>query len=98
MGIKEALFCYFFLQGCFQCWWVRVGAVGLIHQFAVTNPMHLQSTFTPHLQYLQSEAYLESSKTSAEELFCANSQHVKVVNYFTEELHCVSLIGSLTGF
>ena len=31
--------------------------------FAVTNSMHLQSTYTPHLQYLQSEAYLESSQT-----------------------------------
>ena len=55
---------------------MRVGAVDFIHQFAVTNSMHLQSTYTPHLQYLQSEVRLESSRTSAVELFCRNSQCV----------------------
>ena len=44
--------------------------------------MHLQSTYTLHLQYLQSEAHLESSLTSAVELFCGNSQRVKTVGYF----------------
>ena len=34
---------------------VRVGAVGFIQQSAVTNSMQLQSTYTPHLQHLQSE-------------------------------------------
>ena len=29
--------------------------VGFIHQSAVTSSMHLQSNYTPHLQYLQSE-------------------------------------------
>ena len=38
--------------------------------------MHLQSTYTPHLQHLQSEARLESSQTSALEPFCRNSQRV----------------------
>ena len=61
---------------------MRVGAVDFIHQSAVTNSMHLQSTYTPHLQYLQSEALLESSRTSAVELFCRNSQRVKAVRYF----------------
>ena len=49
--------------------WVRVGAVGFIHQSAVTNSMHLQSTYTPHLQYLQSDAHLESSQTSVVEVY-----------------------------
>ena len=38
--------------------------------------------YNPHLQYLQSEAHLKSSWTSAEELFRRNSQHVKVVGFF----------------
>ena len=36
--------------------------------------MHLQSTYTPHLLYLQSEARLESIRISAVKLFCRNSQ------------------------
>ena len=56
--------------------------VGFIHQSAVTNSIHLQSTYTPHLQYLQLEAHLESSRTSAVELFCRNSKCVKAVGYF----------------
>ena len=55
---------------------MRVGAVDFIHQSAVTNSMHLQSTYTPRLQYLQSEARLESSRTSAVDHFCRNSQRV----------------------
>ena len=35
----------------------------------VTKSMHLQSTYTSHLRYLQSGAHLESSRTSAVELF-----------------------------
>ena len=31
--------------------------------------MHLQSTYTLHLQYIKSEAHLESSQTSAVEFF-----------------------------
>ena len=46
----EHYFVNFVLQGDFSCRWVRVGAVGFIHQFAVTNSMHLQSTYTPYLQ------------------------------------------------
>ena len=38
--------------------------------------------YTPHLQHLPSEAHLESSRTSAVELFCTNSQRVKAVGYF----------------
>ena len=56
--------------------------VGFIHQSAVKNSMHLKSTCTPHLQYHHSEARLESNGTSAVELFCRNSQRVKVVGYF----------------
>ena len=56
---------------------MRVCAVGFIHQSAVTNSMHVQSIYTPHLQYLQSEANLESSGTSAVRLFYKNSQRVK---------------------
>ena len=41
--------------------------------------MLLQSTYTPHLQYLQS---LEFIRKSTVELFCRNSQHVKTVGYF----------------
>ena len=63
----------------------EVGAVGFIHQSAVTNSMHLQSTYSPHLQYLQLEVHVESSRTSAMELY-------------SEELHCASLTGCLTGF
>ena len=44
--------------------------------------MHLQSTYTPHLQHIQSEAHLESSRTSAVELYCGNSQRIKAVGYF----------------
>ena len=56
---------------------MRVCAVGFIHQSAVTNSIHVQSIYTPHLQYLQSEAHLESSGTSAVRLFYRNSQRVK---------------------
>ena len=34
-----------------------------LHQSAPI--MHLQSTYTPHLQYLQSETHLEFSRTCA---------------------------------
>ena len=46
------------------------------------NSMHLQSTYTLHLQHIQSEAHLESSETSAVELFCGNIQRIKAVGYF----------------
>ena len=52
-----------------------------VHQSAVTNSIHLQSTYTPHLQYLHSEAHLKSSRTYAVKLFCGNSQHFKAVGY-----------------
>ena len=44
--------------------------------------MHLQSADTPHLQNIQSQAHLESSQTSAVELFCGYSQRIKTVGYF----------------
>ena len=53
-----------------------------VHQPAATNSMHLQSTYTPHLQHIQSEAHLKSSRTSAVELYCGNSQRIKAVGYF----------------
>ena len=52
-----------------------------VHQPAATNSLHLQSTYTPHLQPIQSEASLKSSRTSAVELFCGNSQRIKAVGY-----------------
>ena len=53
-----------------------------VHQPVVTNSMHFQSTYTSHLQYLQSEAHLESIRTSPMELFCENRQRVKAVGCF----------------
>ena len=44
--------------------------------------MHLQSTYTSHLQHIQSEANFESNQTSAVELYCGNSQRIKAVGYF----------------
>ena len=44
--------------------------------------MQLKYTYTPHLQYIQSKTHLESSRTSAVELFCGNKQRIKVVGYF----------------
>ena len=35
------------------------------HQSAVTNSMHFQSTYIPHLQHLQSDIHMESSQASA---------------------------------
>ena len=61
---------------------MKLGAAGCIHQSAVTDSMHLQSTYTPHLQHFQSQVHLESGLTYAVELFCGNSQSVKVVGYF----------------
>ena len=53
-----------------------------VHQPVATNSMHLQSSSTPHLQHLQSEVHLKSSWTSTVDLFCRNSQCVKVVGCF----------------
>ena len=43
--------------------------------------MHLQSTHTIHLQHIESEAHLESSR-SLVDLFCRNSERIKAVGYF----------------
>ena len=56
--------------------------VSFIHHSVVTNFMHLQSTYAPDLQNLQSDGHLESSQTSAVKLFCMNSQRVRNVGYF----------------
>ena len=53
-----------------------------VHQPAAANSMHLQSTYTSHLQHIQSEANFESNQTSAVELYCGNSQRIKAVGYF----------------
>ena len=53
-----------------------------VHQPAATNSMHPQSTHTPHPQHIQSEAHMESSRTSAVEPYCGNSQRIKAVGYF----------------
>ena len=62
---KEALFCKFFPAG------VLLMSVGEVTNSIspVTNSIHLQSTYIPHLQYLYSEAHLESSRTSAVKVF-----------------------------
>ena len=44
--------------------------------------MHLHSTYTPHLQHIQSEAYLKCTRTSAEELFYGNIQLIEAVGCF----------------
>ena len=44
--------------------------------------MHLQSTYTLHLQHIQSDGHLESSRASTVDLFCGYSQLIKVVGYF----------------
>ena len=50
-GERKHYFVNFFMQGYFQWRWVRICAAGFIYQSAVTNSMHLHSTYTPHLQY-----------------------------------------------
>ena len=61
---------------------MRVGAVSFIYQSAVTNSMHLHSTYTSHLQYFKLEVYVKSSQTAAVELFCRNSPRVNAIGYF----------------
>ena len=46
-----------------------------------TNFMHVQSTYTPHLQYLQLEVHLESSLASAVKPLCRTSQRVKALSF-----------------
>ena len=77
----------------------RVGAFGFIHQFAVTNSMHLQFTYTPHLQYLQSDAHFGIQSN-----ICGGGLFTEIVNVLRpsaiseEKLHRVSLTGFLTEF
>ena len=65
----------------------------LIHQSIVTDSMHLQPTYTPHLQYLQSEEHLKSSQTSTAEIVNV----LRPLAIFAEELHRVFLTACLTG-
>ena len=66
-----------------------------VHQPAVTNSLHLQSAYAPHLQHLQSEAHLESSQTSVMGPFFSKIFNVLMPLFiFAEELHR----GCLTGF
>ena len=52
--------------------------------------VYLHSTFTvPHFEY---------NRTSAVKHFCKNSQHVRPLAIFAEELHRVSLTRCLTEF
>ena len=46
-----------------------VGGVAYIDQCVDKHSIHLQSTYTLHLQHLQSQADLESSRTSVIKLF-----------------------------
>ena len=41
-----------------------------------TNSMNLQSTHTPHSQYISWDPHLESDRISVAGRFCGNSQHV----------------------
>ena len=91
-GEWKHYFVNFFLRACFSCRWVRFGAVGFIYQSAFTNSMHVQSTYTPYLQYLQSEEPLEFSlghtysrrlqdvfKTSCKNIFKISSRRLQDV-------------------
>ena len=59
------------------------------HQPAVTNSMHFQSTYIPHLQHLQSEAHMESSQASAVGPFFEKKKInlLRPLAVFAEELH-----------
>ena len=70
--------------------------LSFIQQSWVTNSMHLQTTYSPHLQYLQSEVHLESSQTSAVEFFAEIVQVLRPLTIFAKELHRVSLTACLT--
>ena len=65
----------------------------LIYQSIVTDSTHLQPTYTPHLQYLQSEEHLKSSQTSTAEIVNV----LRPLAIFAEELHRVFLTACLTG-
>ena len=53
-----------------------------MHQPAATNSMRVWSTYAQYLQHLQSEAHLESIRTSVVELSCWDSQRVKAASNF----------------
>ena len=53
-----------------------------VQQPAATNSMHLQSTYTLHLQHIKLEGHMESCRTTAVEFYCGNSQRIKAVGYF----------------
>ena len=83
---------------CFWCYqrnedmgWVQDFPV---HQRAATNFMHLQSNYTPHLQHIQSEAHLQSSRISAVELFAEIVNVLRPLGIFAEVFHR----GCSTGF
>ena len=48
--------------------------------------IYISAAYKIHI-HIQSEAHLESSRISAVELFCGNSQRVKGLAFFVEELH-----------
>ena len=48
--------------------------------------IYISAAYKIHI-HIQSEAHLESSRISAVELFCGNSQRVKGLAFFAEELH-----------
>ena len=54
-----------------------------IHVYAY---IYISAAYKIHI-HIQSEAHLESSRISAVELFCGNSQRVKGLAFFAEELH-----------
>ena len=61
-------------------WWSRNHF--LAHQPTATSSIHLQCAHTPHLQHLQSDPHLESSRKSVVGLLCGNSHWVNAVGCF----------------
>ena len=79
-GERKRYFVNFSLRRCFWCRWVRVGAVGFIHQSAVTNSMHLQSL---HIYSTSNRMRIWNPvKHLLWRFIRRNSQRVKAVGYF----------------
>ena len=53
------------------------------HQSAATNSIHLQSTYTPHLQYLSNRRHIQSPVEHLRwSFFCRKSRCLQTVGYF----------------
>ena len=69
----------------------NVGGVGFIHQSAVTNSMHLQSTYTKHLQHLPSETHSEFTRNLRWNFFTEMINVLRPLPIFANKLHPGSL-------